>query len=167
MKKDYNISEIRRLLDAFYDGRTTVEEERMLDEFFTSSRDLPQDLEADRRVFLAAKADCCEMDDDDIEDFVANEVDALSARAAHRVVMLRRVTEIAAMFIVAVSIALFAYKTRPDNVTVITDPYEAEVVTYKALNKISKPMDKALSQLNEANDKLQEIDEKINKQQKQ
>lgn len=44
--------EVKRLLTKFYDGETTVAEEQLLRQYF-STADVPAALEADRRVVLA------------------------------------------------------------------------------------------------------------------
>lgn len=48
---DNRTDNIRRLIGKFYDGTTTVAEEELLAEFFRTAKDLPEDMEADRRVF--------------------------------------------------------------------------------------------------------------------
>lgn len=44
---------IRELLEKFYNGETSIEEEQKLTEFFKTTEVLPQDLEGDRRMFMA------------------------------------------------------------------------------------------------------------------
>lgn len=46
-------NEIRRLLDLYYKGETSKEEEKFLYDFFRTANKLPEDLEADRRLFSA------------------------------------------------------------------------------------------------------------------
>lgn len=51
------IKQIRELLDHFYQGATTPEEERQLASLLQNAEDLPADLEADRRLFASLSAD--------------------------------------------------------------------------------------------------------------
>lgn len=51
MKKEYDINHIKGLLEAYYDGTTTIEQEKLLCDFFASTTDIPAELEADRRLF--------------------------------------------------------------------------------------------------------------------
>lgn len=46
-------TEIRRLLDRYYEGQTSVDEERRLYSLLTADDDLPEDLKADREVIKA------------------------------------------------------------------------------------------------------------------
>ena len=51
-----NILKIRTLLDRFFDGETTLNEEQELYAFFRDASDLPEDLESLRPMFLAYDA---------------------------------------------------------------------------------------------------------------
>lgn len=51
MKKEFDIEEIKRLLNAYYDGTTTVAEEQLLCKFFSEYANIPPELEADRQLF--------------------------------------------------------------------------------------------------------------------
>lgn len=51
MKKENNIEEIKHLLNAYYDGKTSVAEEQFLRKFFSESSNIPPELEADRQLF--------------------------------------------------------------------------------------------------------------------
>ena len=47
-----SLSELKILLDKFYDGTTSLKEENLLREFFTSDR-VPSDMIADKEIFLS------------------------------------------------------------------------------------------------------------------
>ncbi len=47
-----NLTEIKILLDRFYDGKSSLKEERALAEFF-SSEDVPSDMTDDKEIFLS------------------------------------------------------------------------------------------------------------------
>lgn len=51
MKKKFDIEEIKRRLNAYYDGSTTVAEEQLLRKFFSENANIPPELEADRQLF--------------------------------------------------------------------------------------------------------------------
>lgn len=59
MKQEYDINEIKSLLEAYYDGTTTIEQEKLLCDFFATASNIPPELEADRQLFveLYAKVD--------------------------------------------------------------------------------------------------------------
>ena len=64
-------SNIESLLNRFYDGKTTPEEEEKLMDFFRSD-DVPAELEADRKLFLSM----AEIADTHIPDDIATEINA-------------------------------------------------------------------------------------------
>ena len=51
MKRKYDIEEIKRLLDTYYEGNTSIEQEKLLCDFFASATEIPSELEADRHLF--------------------------------------------------------------------------------------------------------------------
>ncbi len=53
MKQQYDIDEIKMLLEAYYDGKTSIGQEKLLCDFFGSACEIPEDLEADRQLFNA------------------------------------------------------------------------------------------------------------------
>ena len=48
---NYQTTEIRRLLQLYYEGKTSREEERILTSLLREAKDLPADLEAERELF--------------------------------------------------------------------------------------------------------------------
>lgn len=48
---DMDVKYIKDLLEKFYEGTSSQEEEGILSEFFNSGESIPQDMEADRRMF--------------------------------------------------------------------------------------------------------------------
>lgn len=57
--KQFDIDEIKRLLEAYYVGNTSIEQEKLLCDFFATASNIPPELEADRQLFveLYAKVD--------------------------------------------------------------------------------------------------------------
>lgn len=54
MKND--LQHIRKLLELYYEGETTQEQERQLGEYFETADEVPADMEADRELFAALKS---------------------------------------------------------------------------------------------------------------
>lgn len=48
---DMDVKYIKDLLEKFYEGTSSQEEDNILSEFFNSGESIPQDMEADRRMF--------------------------------------------------------------------------------------------------------------------
>lgn len=56
MKCKYNIDEIKRLLNTYYDGNTSIEQEKLLCDFFATTTDIPAELETERQLFMALQS---------------------------------------------------------------------------------------------------------------
>lgn len=81
MKRKYDIDEIKRLLDAYYEGNTSIEQEKLLCDFFATATDLPAEFEPDRELFATLQA-AIETDIDipsDLEQRLISHIDNLEA----------------------------------------------------------------------------------------
>lgn len=56
MKCKYSIDEIKRLLNAYYDGNTSIEQEKLLCDFFATTTYIPAELESERQMFMALQS---------------------------------------------------------------------------------------------------------------
>lgn len=56
MKCKYSIDEIKRLLNTYYDGNTSIEQEKLLCDFFATTTDIPAELESERQLFMALQS---------------------------------------------------------------------------------------------------------------
>ncbi len=56
MKCKYNIDEIKRLLNTYYNGNTSIEQEKLLCDFFATTTDIPAELESERQLFMALQS---------------------------------------------------------------------------------------------------------------
>ena len=56
MKRKYDIDEIKRLLDTYYEGNTSIEQEKLLCDFFATTTDIPAELESERQMFMALQS---------------------------------------------------------------------------------------------------------------
>lgn len=76
-----NYEYIRELLDKFYNGETTREEELELTDFFSSAAELPAELEADRKVFaVLAEAQAFAEAPADLDEKIMAAIDASTER---------------------------------------------------------------------------------------
>ena len=53
MNNNYDINQIKSLLEAYYDGTTTIEQEKLLCDFFASATEITKEFEADRQLFMS------------------------------------------------------------------------------------------------------------------
>ena len=82
MKCKYDIDEIKRLLDAYYEGNTSIEQEKLLCDFFATATDIPAELEPDRELFVTLQA-ATETDIEipsDLEQRLISHIDKLEAK---------------------------------------------------------------------------------------
>ena len=61
--KQFDIDEIKRLLEAYYAGNTSIEQEKLLCDFFATAINLPPELEPDRQLFVSL----CSMEEEPID----------------------------------------------------------------------------------------------------
>ncbi|MBR5332963.1 MAG: hypothetical protein IKV32_06690 [Muribaculaceae bacterium] len=58
MNNKYDINQIKSLLEAYYDGTTSIEQEKLLCDFFASATEIPKEFETDRQLFNSLQAAC-------------------------------------------------------------------------------------------------------------
>ncbi|MDE7397017.1 MAG: hypothetical protein K2M98_04755 [Muribaculum sp.] len=113
-----NIDNIKMLLSRYYDGTSSLADERTLTEYFTSAQEIPSELEADRRMFQAFAEAGTEAPVDDtvpegLDRRMSDVVDGLERRHSRR--MLMRVWGGAAAAVVLIcGVVSWNYKTAAD-----------------------------------------------------
>ncbi len=164
-----NTDKLTQLLEAFYDGTTTIEEEQELYQYFTSA-DVPEELEAEKRVFLGLynlSAD----DDIEVPSSLSNKLSSLiddlseKEKPKRRSIMIRRVSAIAASLLLLISVGLFILNDRhPHSVLAdtYTDPEEAYIETQKTLQLISSTLNDGMKPLKQASDDIIMVNQIVN-----
>ncbi len=150
------LTHIKKLLSAFYEGNTTLSEEKELETFF-SKANVPEELLADKELFLsiAASTEPVEVPAD-LNEQIIQTID----KAQHREVRLRRInlysiSGLAAGLLIIFSVYLgFIRESRVDVATqfAIEDPQEAYKETVKALEFISEKWNEGTSELKNLNE---------------
>ncbi len=133
-----NSGEIKRLLERYYDGETTGDEERLLKEFF-SQPDIPEDLHAEKEIFTyyVQSADIPEPS----SDFESRIISALDSADQNSLRLKRRriygiLTGIAAGLLILIgSYFLFINRSKPHDT--FSDPEIAYAETMKILYNVS------------------------------
>lgn len=164
-----NIDRLTRLLDAFYDGTTTVEDEQELYRHFTSEG-VPEELEAEKRVFLGSYD--LSIDDEvevpsSLDSKLSSLIDDLSKKEKpkKRSLMIRRTSVAAASLLVLISIGLFMLNDRqPQSMLfdTFTDPQEAYMETQRTLSMISSTLNSSLDPLKKAGDDITKVNQILN-----
>ena len=145
-----SLSELKILLDKFYDGTTSLKEENLLREFFTSDR-VPSDMIADKEIFLSLsrsadnivvpdnlKSSISDMIDQcEARDNEKNEPKGLKVYFRNHIHTLRNYS-IAASVVILFGLALNIFKTdKPAPRETFTDPQEAYMEAEKILALVS------------------------------
>ena len=151
------IDDIKILLQKYYDGESSPQEEHQLKSFFTSN-DVPEDMMADKMMFEHLATYTPEIPAD-LNDKISKAIDSKARKTVY--MRLRIIGGIAAMICVIFSIN--AYITRYDDAITAKDtcatPEEAAVQTERALMAFSKALKKGQSNI----DRAEQTTEGVNK----
>ena len=132
--KNMNIDNIKMLLSRYYDGTSSLADERTLTEYFTSAQEIPSELEADRRMFQAfADAGTEAMVDDTVPEGLERRMSAVidGLERRHRRRMLMRVWGGAAAAVALIGSAIsWNYNTGDTVVGDGTDMSDEDVCYY-------------------------------------
>ena len=149
-----NTDELNRLLEKFYDGETTREEELKLERFF-SSEPIPAHLQVDRELFLSMKKHDSQIEvpqelsgmlSDLIDRCETEDAQTLSAPKGFSIrfkafTQQFRFYSAAASILILLGLSLTLFKmndTRPRDT--FSDPMEAYLETQRILSYVSKNM---------------------------
>lgn len=166
-----NISEIRELLDRYYDGNTTETEEMTLREYFTQDVDIPADLEADRLMFSNITASPEQEIPEGLNERLQAKIDewntaekaAKETRKRIRIPRLSVIAGIAASLLVLISIGIYLQRPITPKATEPT-PEEAYAQTEKALRIFANAIDKSMEQIETVEETSAKINRQINRQ---
>jgi hypothetical protein len=162
------ISQIKHLLAKYFEGNTTLEEEKVLQGYFTEEHEIEADLLPLKNQFMLFQTGRdLKFDNGGLESKIAGQIDELDQqiKAAPRTLNISR-------FLIAASIALtiglagvIVYQTQKNNTRdTFTNPQLAYNETQRALLYVSQKMNKGIeplsniSKINTANDKLKTLE---------
>jgi hypothetical protein len=146
-----NSEEIKRLLEKYYEGNSTSEEELLLKKFF-SEEDIPEDLSVEKEIFMYYRQSSqipepsADFEDRIISEIEAEDRDAIRIKRRRLYVTLSGVA--ALMLILAGSYFFFTNRSKPSDT--FSDPELAYAETMKILYKVSARLNqgtKALGQI--------------------
>lgn len=147
-----DINRIRQLLESYFEGATTLDEERTLRDYFTGDQQIEDDLIPYRAQFtLLNKASLPPDKSDVLEAKIMNRILNMEAGGAvkTRKMPLRRVLMAASMAAaVGLSALLFNHFHNSESKDTYADPQLAYQETQKALIYISQKMNQGLEPLN-------------------
>lgn len=151
---EYNKSEIRRLLDLYYEGCASESQERRLRDYF--SGEVTDEEFADDRLFfnaLAAADDKIEVPEG-LEQRLSQAIDSWQeAGRRFRLLTFRRSFSIAASVALLVGVGVMLFNTSARTSTPVdtyTNPMEAYAETQRVLTIFSNTIDKSMQSLEQA-----------------
>lgn len=163
------IEEVEKLLEEYYEGRTTEAQEQALREFFTTN-EIPEKLAGEKKVFLALCSLKQAPEPQGLEERLNHLIDQ---KAGEGVKVLRRnnarrnwrwVSGMAAAILLIVTLAfsttLFNWEGSHPKDT-FTDPREAYLVMQNTLIEVSANLNDGLAQLSEVKEEIVEINKEI------
>lgn len=170
---NYDIEYIKRLLDSFYDGDTSLEEEEILKQYF-SRNDVPEQLEAEQKIFLdlfsgrgGCQASSLEQKLDLlIDNFHAEEERSIISlpRKSKKIILWKKITAVAACILVLISAGLFLLDNHSGKMNdTYSDPQDAYIETQKALTFVSSKLNKGFEQMESAQKNLEKTNKIIAK----
>lgn len=146
------IHTVKQLLNLYYGGLASTDDERRLVEFFTTETDIPCELQDDRDVVLSL----ARLGEVRIPDGMADELSALAERLDRQERISRRghrwvaATSVAASIAIIVSVIVFIARSSSTDPYEITDPQLAETEAHKALLLVSEALDNSDGSIIEA-----------------
>lgn len=159
---------IKQLLERFYQGETSLEEEKMLTDFFLRD-DVPDEFLTDKKLFHALNDHSVEVPRDSaqaIESLIDSfETESASDKKAKTLHIKYWAIGVAASLALIVGLSLFQ-KSQPTEQTLFTDTYknsdEAYLATINALQLFSDNFSKGTESVEKANNHLEKAQEIIN-----
>jgi hypothetical protein len=167
-----NINEIKILLEKFYAGETSIEEEKRLQKYFVENHDNVDDFAAEKYLFANISVDDVEIPVGLTGNIIAKIDEASKKELAtkHIFTHLRRInlwtSSLAAAYVaILISIAVlnFSEKEMPKFIANV-DMSEFEVIKMleDSFSEISNVVDEAVILLDVANERVCEINEELN-----
>jgi hypothetical protein len=145
------LNRIKQLLEKYYEGSTSLEEEQLLKDFFRY-HPVPAELEADKELFLftASEANVHPLNSP-LEQRLTNWIDLQDVKTNRKIklIWVYRVTGIAATF--AIVLTCYLMYVQPKNKVAIKDTYTNPEVAYaeakRALLYVSEQLNKGTAPL--------------------
>lgn len=162
------LGQIEHLLTKYYKGDTTLEEERLLQEYFTSQSEIPDELNASRQQFLITKAAAESKSDPAsltlrIEKQIDNQSAFLQVSTRSRL-LYRLMTAASIVFLIGFASVLIYHNQRTKARDTFSDPELAYTEAQKTLYYISAKMNKGIrplssvAKINTATEKLRNLE---------
>ena len=168
------VNEVEKLLTAFYEGNTSIEEEKALMHYFQTA-DVPKHLLAEKEIFLQLSTDEPKVPKELekklsglIDTWEQEEKEKLNIQSARKINW-KWVGSVAAGILLIFSIWTYTDYNKPkayttSQVDTYTKPEDAFKEAQRALTLVSRNLNKGMAQLEAAESKMKRVDDILNKQ---
>jgi hypothetical protein len=142
---------LKTLLTKYFEGSTSLEEEKLLRQYFTTQEALPQELLTYRNQFLLSQAMAeSTMDTGELERKITEKIDALAAFPKplnNRRSMYRFMAAASVTVLIGIAAGFFFLQQKPRAEDTFTDPQLAYHEAQKALMYVSQKMNRGIEPL--------------------
>lgn len=154
---------IEQLLEKYYAGQSSLEEEQHLREYFTQTQDIPPHLRAEKAAFTGYTA-LANIQYGNIENMLNTASQISLLQKDHSFILHKPILAIAASLLLISSVSLFIHTqstiTPPTMITdTYNDPQAARLATERILARVSWQLNQGTTQLAS----LQQFDQVINR----
>ncbi len=177
MNKNSDIKDIKHLLSLYYDGKTSIEQEQYLLEYFTRHDEIPEEFFADKQLFITLNANRQKQYEnvpENIETQFASFIDNLAEKENKKRFYISKFYRVATAACIALILGVGVYfyfnnssnKINDDyllaeSTHIITDEKEAYKTTQMALTLLSQNLSKSNKALNSTNNQINDINNKL------
>jgi hypothetical protein len=150
-----SLEEIRKMLDRFYQGETTLEEEKMLEDYFASTK-VPEELIPDKDLFQAMSTGNESIPvPSDLNQKIIGALDQVEKKATRtRRISLYSLSGLAAGLLIMIAVYLFYFRTEETTLLgssqmedTYDDPMEAYEEAKRTLAYVSAKLNNGTSEL--------------------
>ena len=161
--------DIEQLLEKFYDGVSTQEEERLLTEYFLSEEPIDERWNQDRQLFLLLH-DMQIRIPAGVSERLEESIREMETGSSASVISLPRkhawyywISSAAAVVLLCIGLFIYLEPSPPKMADTFTDPAEAALVAQQTLAFMSVQLNKGLAKVSEVEQEFERIDRILNK----
>jgi len=169
-----DIQYVKKLLDAFYDGTTSLDEEKILRQYF-SGKDVPEELEVEQKIFCELFSAQGGYDFSSLEQKLDSLIEQLEDKEKSHIqsfppklksiINWKWITSVAASVLIILCTGIYFYNQNNTHKMIDTysNPKEAYAETQKALTLVSSKLNKGFDQMGSAQKNIEKTNKIIAK----
>ncbi len=164
INEKFDITQINHLLTRYYEGKTSIDEEKLLIKYFSTEQNVPEHLSIDKEMFLSLANVKNDIDIPvELEQNISSTIDRLYRQERfNQRRFIRYTISIAASLLLVIGIGIHFLVPSSINRHEITNPEIAYLETEQALTLLSQKLNKANGSYNKTNETLININQNFN-----